>query len=208
MVSPCYLEYSLRILDYPRGIAWKMEEGTKAKLHHKRQAGPKAEKKALKSKKGSHGGENPKAFTYKSAVRAARATRRTLDKASRKQHVPTVDRTPLEPPPVCVAVVGPPKVGKTTLIQDLIKNYTRQNLSEVKGPITVVSGRVASFPAWCRTFVQLAYFSGKKRRLTIVECGNDLNTMIDVAKVADLVSVLHIVRKNLMGVSVEGLQQG
>ena len=28
---------------------------------------------------------------------------------------------------------------------------------------------------------------GKKRRLTIIECGNDMNTMIDVAKVADLV---------------------
>ena len=28
---------------------------------------------------------------------------------------------------------------------------------------------------------------GKKRRLTIIECGNELNTMIDVAKVADLV---------------------
>ncbi len=30
--------------------------------------------------------------------------------------------------------------------------------------------------------------AGKKRRLTIIECGNDMNTMIDVAKVADLVS--------------------
>ena len=116
-----------------------MEEQPKAKSHHKRQSGPKAEKKAAKAKKGSHG-ENAKAFTYKSAVRAARATRRNLDKESKRQHVPTVDRTPLEPPPVCVAVVGPPKVGKTTLIHDLVKNYTRQNLSEVKGPITVVSG--------------------------------------------------------------------
>ena len=118
-----------------------MEEGTRVKSHRKRHSGPKAEKKALKAKKGSYGGENPKAFTYKSAVRAARATRRTLDKASKKQHVPKVDRAPLEPPPVCVAVVGPPKVGKTTLIHDLVKNYTRQNLSEVKGPITVVSGK-------------------------------------------------------------------
>lgn len=31
--------------------------------------------------------------------------------------------------------------------------------------------------------------SGKKRRLTFVECNNDINTMIDLAKVADLVSV-------------------
>lgn len=120
-----------------------MEEQTKAKSHHKRLSGPKAEKKTVKNKKGGHG-ENPKAFTYKSAVRAARATRRNLDKESKRQHVPVVDRTPLEPPPVCVAVVGPPKVGKTTLIHDLVKNYTRQNLSEVKGPITVVSGAVCA----------------------------------------------------------------
>lgn len=31
---------------------------------------------------------------------------------------------------------------------------------------------------------------GKKRRLTFIECNNDINTMIDLAKVADLVSVL------------------
>lgn len=31
-------------------------------------------------------------------------------------------------------------------------------------------------------------FTGKKRRLTIVECGCDINMMIDLAKVADLVS--------------------
>ncbi|NXF80024.1 BMS1 protein, partial [Sclerurus mexicanus] len=29
-------------------------------------------------------------------------------------------------------------------------------------------------------------FSGKKRRLTIIECGCDISTMIDLAKVADL----------------------
>lgn len=32
---------------------------------------------------------------------------------------------------------------------------------------------------------------GKKRRLTFIECNNDINTMIDLAKVADLVSVFH-----------------
>ena len=144
-----------------------MEEEPKAKAHRKRAAGPKAKKKA--AKKGGDDRSNPKAFTYKSAVRAARAVRRNLDKASKRQHVPKVDHTPLEPPPICVAVVGPPKVGKSTLIQCLVKNYSRQSVSEMCGPVTVVSG--------------------KKRRLTLIECGNDLNSMIDVAKVADLVSV-------------------
>ena len=32
--------------------------------------------------------------------------------------------------------------------------------------------------------------AGKKRRLTLLECGSDLNTMLDVAKVADLVLLL------------------
>ena len=31
-------------------------------------------------------------------------------------------------------------------------------------------------------------FSGKQRRLTLIECNNDINSMIDIAKIADLVS--------------------
>ncbi len=148
---------------------------------------------------------------------------RTLDKKEKKHHVPLVDRTPTEPPPVLVAVVGPPKVGKTTLIKSLIKNFTRQKLSTVDGPVTLVSGtseqaRVCTTFLWRRVWltvsnatcaVQLsrkrslwrlkyqdqekefcvsAFFSGKKRRLTFVECVNDINCMIDLAKVADLAS--------------------
>jgi ribosome biogenesis protein BMS1 len=43
-------------------------------------------------------------------------------------------------------------------------------LTEIKGPITVVSG--------------------KKRRLTFMECSNDMNSMIDIAKIADLVLLM------------------
>ena len=117
----------------------EMEEAEKTKAHRKRLSGAKAEKK--KAKRGEEdGGSNPKAFTFKSAVRAARSGRRKLDISAKRQRVPEVDRTPLQPPPVCVAVVGPPKVGKTTLIRDLVRNFTRQTLTESKGPITVVSG--------------------------------------------------------------------
>ena len=63
-----------------------------------------------------------------------------------------------EPPPVLVAVVGPPGCGKTTLIRSLVKHYTRRNVVSVGGPITVVSG--------------------KNRRLTFVECPNDVNGMM------------------------------
>ncbi|XP_053548069.1 ribosome biogenesis protein BMS1 homolog [Bombina bombina] len=152
-----------------------MEE-KEQKKHRKKNSGPKANRKLNKQKDGGAGTEedarkrNPKAFAVQSAVRMARNFHRTQDLKTKKHHIPVVDRTPLEPPPVVVVVVGPPKVGKSTLIRCLIKNFTKQKLSEIRGPVTIVSG--------------------KKRRLTIIECGSDINTMIDLAKVADLVLML------------------
>ncbi|KAG7492448.1 hypothetical protein MATL_G00014590 [Megalops atlanticus] len=149
-------------------------EKKEQKKHQQKQSGPKAERK--KSRKQGAEPEkderkrNPKAFAVQSAVRMARTFHRAQDLKTKKHHIPLVDRTPLEPPPVVVVVVGPPKVGKSTLIRCLIKNFTRQKLSDICGPITIVSG--------------------KKRRLTFIECGNDINTMIDLAKVADLVLML------------------
>ncbi|KAM3666385.1 ribosome biogenesis protein BMS1 homolog [Ammospiza maritima maritima] len=153
-----------------------MEEKEKKK-HRAKQSGPKAEKKRKRYLNELGIGDeenarkrNPKAFTVQSAVRMARTFHRTQDLKTKKHHIPVVDRTPLEPPPVVVVVVGPPKVGKSTVIKCLIKNFTRQKLVEIRGPVTIVSG--------------------KKRRLTIIECGCDINTMIDLAKVADLVLML------------------
>ena len=110
------------------------------KEHRKRQAGPKAKKKQKKKGKNDEESKNPKAFTYRSAVRAAKSVRRTLDIKEKRHHMPEVDRTPLEPPPILIVVAGPPKVGKTTLISGLVKHFTHQTLSDNKGPITVVSG--------------------------------------------------------------------
>ncbi|XP_035753233.1 ribosome biogenesis protein BMS1 homolog [Egretta garzetta] len=153
-----------------------MEEKEKKK-HRAKHSGPKAEKKRKRYLNDLGLGDeenarkrNPKAFTVQSAVRMARTFHRTQDLKTKKHHIPVVDRTPLEPPPVVVVVVGPPKVGKSTVIKCLIKNFTRQKLVEIRGPVTIVSG--------------------KKRRLTIIECGCDINTMIDLAKVADLVLML------------------
>jgi len=111
------------------------------------------------------------AFAPKSGRRADRQGRRNVERDQTRLHVPLVNRTPDdEPPPVIVAVVGPPGVGKTTLLKSLVRRYTKQTLSDVKGPVTVVSG--------------------KKRRLTFIECNNDLNSMIDVGKIADLVLLM------------------
>lgn len=147
------------------------------KKHRKKNSGPKAEKKKKRHLQDLQLGDeedarkrNPKAFAVQSAVRMARSFHRTQDLKTKKHHIPVVDRTPLEPPPVVVVVMGPPKVGKSTLIQCLIRNFTRQKLTEIRGPVTIVSG--------------------KKRRLTIIECGCDINMMIDLAKVADLVLML------------------
>lgn len=81
-----------------------------------------------------------------------------------------VDKTPEEPPPVLIAVVGPPKVGKSTLINNLIKSFTRTNVNSINGPITIITS--------------------KKRRVTLIECNNDINSMIDIAKCADLVLLM------------------
>ncbi|KAG8720700.1 Glycoside hydrolase 2 (Mannanase, beta-galactosidase) [Ceratobasidium sp. 394] len=142
------------------------------KAHHPSQSGAKAEKKAKGKRKVDHGkGYNEKAFAPKSGRNADRQGRRAAEKDQTRLHVPLVNRTPEdEPPPVIVAIVGPPGVGKTTLVKSLVKRYTKYTLSEVKGPITVVAG--------------------KKRRLTFIECNNDLNSMIDIGKIADLVLLM------------------
>ena len=89
----------------------------------------------------------------------------------KRLHVPLVDRLPEEAPPIVVAVVGPPGVGKTTLIKSLIRRYTKHNLSSPTGPLTVVTS--------------------KRRRLTFLECPADsLASMIDVSKIADIVLLM------------------
>ncbi|KAI3403966.2 BMS1 [Candida oxycetoniae] len=130
-----------------------------------------ATKKTGAKKKLHQNGNNAKAFAVSAPRKLERMARRSHDVNERKLHVPMVDRTPEDdPPPVIVAVVGPPGTGKSTLIKSLIRRLTKTTLTEIKGPITVVSG--------------------KRRRLTFIEVNNDLNSMIDMAKVADLVLML------------------
>jgi len=51
------------------------------------------------------------AFTFQNAGRAAKSARRNMDIGEKKLHVPRVDRTPIQAPPIVVAVVGPPGVS-------------------------------------------------------------------------------------------------
>lgn len=84
--------------------------------------------------------------------------------------MPLVDRLPDEPPPRLVAIVGPPGVGKTTLLKSLIRRYAKETITSPQGPVTVVTS--------------------KKQRLTFIECANELEAMVDIAKVADIVLLM------------------
>ena len=148
-----------------------MDVGQKHKSHVNPHSGRKAVKKSnktdeltkdeLKERK-----RNPKAFAIQNAVKAERQFRHRQDKLEKKYHIPQVDRTPIEPPPVIVSVIGPSKVGKSTLIRNLVRHFSGKNINEIRGPITCVAG--------------------KSKRFTFFECNNDINNMIDLAKISDI----------------------
>ncbi|PCH40312.1 GTP binding protein [Wolfiporia cocos MD-104 SS10] len=145
-----------------------MDEQTH-KAHRAAHSGVKAEKKG--KSKDKQRGFNEKAFAPKSGRNADRQGRRNVERDQTRLHVPLVNRTPDDqPPPTIVAIVGPPGVGKTTLLKSLVRRHTKQTLNHVQGPVTVVSG--------------------KKKRITFIECNNDLNSMIDIGKIADLVLLM------------------
>ncbi|KAJ1731553.1 Glycoside hydrolase 2 (Mannanase, beta-galactosidase), partial [Coemansia biformis] len=135
------------------------------KPHRVSKAGASAKKK--NKNKNVEKKNNPRAFAMQSGLRADRMAQRKAELDEKRFHVPMADRTPTTPPPLVVAVVGPPQCGKTTLIKSLVRRYTKNSVSDIRGPVTVVSG--------------------KRQRLTFVECANDISAMTDLAKVADLV---------------------
>ncbi|CAG8674507.1 11196_t:CDS:10, partial [Racocetra fulgida] len=78
------------------------------KAHRPRQSGAKKDKKTKKQQKIEE--KNPKAFAPVSGRKAEKLARRKQELIQKKLHVPLVDRTPVEPPPIIVSVVGPPQV--------------------------------------------------------------------------------------------------
>ena len=86
-------------------------------------------------------------------------------KREKKHNIPEFD--PLKNPPKLILIQGPPKSGKTTLIKSLVKHYTKINIKDPKGPITIRTSR--------------------KQRITLLECSNSISQMADLAKIPDIV---------------------
>lgn len=143
---------------------------------HRKSKGPKTAKQKANAKAARGEGNrsnNPRAFKSFQGPGGIRGAVRSLEQTEKKLHAPAIDRSAevAVAPPHVVAVVGPPKVGKSTLIRSLVKHYTGQSLpGDMWGPITIVTGKL--------------------RRLTLIECPNDINAMVDVAKIADLVLLM------------------
>lgn len=128
---------------------------------------PSKEHRASRKKVKKKGNASKQAVAKPGAL--ARRVRLSADRSEKRQKNPTalVDRSGGDAAPRVVALVGPAGVGKSTIIRNLVKHYSKRRLPAVVGPVTIVAGR--------------------KRRITFIEVGGDLAAMVDAAKVADLV---------------------
>jgi len=113
---------------------------------------------------------NARAFSVAKIGKTQRILQRNLDRGQKKEYAPAQNRRSQHvhtTPPVCVVVMGPKGVGKSTLIRSLVKHHSKQTIMDPIGPITL------------RT--------SKTQRITLLECPCDTNAMIDCSKIADLV---------------------
>lgn len=121
------------------------------KAHRTSSKGRKAEKKRAQDHK-RRGIEPVKSTNWKANLpvfggNALKRAIRNRDLEQKRLHVPLVDRSdPTSVPPLIVGVVGPPRVGKSTLIRSLVKHYTKYTMGEISGPVTVISGTSACAP--------------------------------------------------------------
>ena len=76
-------------------------------------------------------------------------------------------------PPITIVVQGSKQSGKSTVIRSLVKHFTKQKINKIKG-ITFMQG-----PITMRI--------NKHQRITLIEAPNDLASLLDLSKIADLV---------------------
>lgn len=130
-----------------------------------KQSGVKSDKRAAyKLKKAGVDPKNnpnkrrdPRAFGIASSIRAKKLAGYASLMEQRRQHFVMPSRAVAVPPPLVVAVAGPPGVGKSTVIKSLVKSYSKVNVSDPSGPISITTG--------------------KSRRVTFLEVANDMGSM-------------------------------
>ncbi|GEQ70643.1 hypothetical protein JCM33374_g4322 [Metschnikowia sp. JCM 33374] len=117
---------------------------------------------------------NSRAFAVSAPRNLGRMARRTPDVNEKKLHAPSVNRTPDDdPPPVIVAIAGPPGTGESTLIKWLVRRFTKTPLTEAEGPNTVVSdfssmgGRYYGLETATMQFWNVAQHHGMPRVLRV-----------------------------------------
>lgn len=76
-------------------------------------------RKTKEKKHQDHAGRNPKAFAFAKPGKLQRNAARSHDVKEKRLHVPLVDRIPEDPPPLVVAVVGPPGVCFFRILSEL-----------------------------------------------------------------------------------------
>uniref|UniRef100_A0A2K5K8U9 Bms1-type G domain-containing protein n=1 Tax=Colobus angolensis palliatus TaxID=336983 RepID=A0A2K5K8U9_COLAP len=130
------------------------------KKHRKKNSGPKAAKKKKRHLQNLQLGDEDSGKRNPKAF-AVQSAVGMARSFHRTQDLKTRKHHMPVPPPIVAVVTGPPKLERALC-------YNK--FTEIRGPVTIVSG--------------------KKYRLTIIECGCDINMMIDLAKVVDLVLML------------------
>ncbi|KAI5171348.1 ribosome biogenesis protein BMS1 [Nematocida sp. LUAm3] len=145
----------------------------------------------------SNGKKNKPKKKAQSSTDATQESTRTTEKhlnkfaAARKQRyeeakyqTPVPMRTyGVDPAPPLVVVFGPKSSGKSLLMHSLIRKYTKQRIDEISGIVTLMAS--------------------KTKRLSFYECPNDLISMVDASKVADL---LILVVDATVGIEIEAFE--
>lgn len=115
--------------------------------------------------------QNTKAFSFSGGRRSVhRRFQHASEVEEKRLRRPRIYKVPEVPPPIVVVVQGPKSVGKSTMITSLVKQYSKRNITNINGPITLVSS--------------------KSRRITLIECGNSMLDMIDCCKISYIAIVM------------------
>lgn len=110
--------------------------------------------------------KNHKGFAIQAINSAKARFQRKEDKYNRKIHIPISQKQFSTQAPTIVTVLGSRKVGKSSIIKNLVHVLAKSKPAEVKGPFTIVTS--------------------KKQRMTLFECDDNIFSMVDLAKCTDI----------------------